>query len=66
MKKVINLMNDMCRVLISMERSGIKIDTNALAELEKEYTEELNILTNKLEVAAKNALGDTAFKFTHV
>ena len=64
MKKVINLMNDMCRVLISMERSGIKIDTNALAELEKEYTEELNILTNKLEVAAKNALGDTPFKLT--
>ena len=64
MQKAINLMNDMCRVLISMERSGIQIDIEALSNLEKEYSEELNTLKVSLDSLAKEALGDTPFKLS--
>ena len=64
MQKVVDLMNDMCRVLISMEQVGINIDVNALEKLENEYTNELAILTDKLEASAKNTLGDAPFKLT--
>ena len=62
--KLVSTMNDMCRVLIDMERAGIRIDTEALNKLERDYTKELKDLTIDLEEYARNALGDTPFKLT--
>lgn len=64
MQKPLKLMNEMCRVLIDMERAGIRIDMTELDRLEKEYKEELSILTTRLEEMAREALGDTPFKLT--
>lgn len=64
MQKALNLMNEMCRVIVDMERSGIRIDTDALEELEITYKKELVILKSRLEHLAVESLGDTPFKLT--
>ena len=35
MSAIASMMNDFCRVLIDVERNGIKIDLDALNELER-------------------------------
>jgi len=61
MKKVVDLMNDFCYVLIQMELSGIRIDMSELLRLEKEFEEELIILSRTLENLVREAVGDTPF-----
>ena len=50
MQKPLKLMNEMCRVLIDMERAGIRIDITELDRLEKEYKEELSIYNLRARV----------------
>lgn len=64
MSAIASMMNDFCRVLIDVERNGIKIDLDALNELEREYTEEYKELENRLEILARNSLGDTPFNLS--
>ena len=49
----------MTEVLSSLERTGIKIDPTVLAEIEKEYRDEMNALEVKLQRMAEEAMGDT-------
>ena len=49
----------MTEVLSSLERTGIKIDPIVLAEIEKEYRDEMNALEVKLQRMAEDAMGDT-------
>jgi hypothetical protein len=49
----------MTEVLSSLERTGIKIDPIVLAEIEKEYRDEMNALEVKLQRMAEEAMGDT-------
>ena len=60
-KKVVDLMNDFCYVLTQMELSGIRIDMSELLRLEKEFEEELVILSRTLEDLVREAVGDTPF-----
>ena len=64
MHDILDIMNDFCKVLIQVERNGIKIDIDALDALEKEYTEEYNNLENKLDSLVREAMGDTPFKLS--
>jgi DNA polymerase I-like protein with 3'-5' exonuclease and polymerase domains len=50
---------EMTDVLASLERTGIKIDPSALADIEKEYRDEMNALEVKLQRMAEEAMGDT-------
>jgi len=50
---------EMTDVLANLERTGIKIDPSALADIEKEYREEMNALEVKLQRMAEEAMGDT-------
>tara|TARA_Y100000015_G_scaffold9479_2_gene8993 strand:+ start:1470 stop:3617 length:2148 start_codon:yes stop_codon:yes gene_type:complete len=58
------LMNDNMQVLIEMERNGIKIDLEALDQVEKEYLEEKEILTKRQSKIAAEVLGDTPFNLS--
>ena len=49
----------MTEVLSSLERTGIKIDPIVLADIEKEYRDEMNALEVKLQRMAEDAMGDT-------
>lgn len=64
MEKIIKLMNEFCDVLIQIERNGITIDITALDNLEKEYRTEHEKLKEKLDILARNALGDTPFSLS--
>jgi DNA polymerase I-like protein with 3'-5' exonuclease and polymerase domains len=50
---------EMTDVLANLERTGIKIDPSALADIEKEYLNEFNELGSKLQAMAEHAMGDT-------
>ena len=50
---------EMTDVLANLERTGIKIDPQSLAEIEKEYRDEMNELEIKLQRMAEEAMGDT-------
>lgn len=55
----IELMEEFCVCLTDIETNGIKIDTDELDKLEKEYKIELRILNNYLEKAVFELMGDT-------
>ena len=57
-------MNEFCKVLIQVERNGIKIDIEALEELKKEYTIKHKNLEDELKILAQKALGDRPFKIS--
>lgn len=57
--RTIKMMNEMCVTLTQMERNGIKIDLQALDELEVEYKAEYELLTKELNMLAQEAMGDT-------
>ena len=61
MKKITGIMNNFCKVLIKIERNGIKIDVDALNKLEKEYLVEYSELEEKLNSLARQSLGDATF-----
>ena len=50
---------EMTEVLANLERTGIKIDPQSLAEIEKEYRDEMNELETRLQHMAEEAMGDT-------
>lgn len=56
---ILKVMNEFLPVLVEMERSGVKIDTEALAEVEKEFVEERRLLEAKLTQSIRDAMGDT-------
>lgn len=56
---IVKLSNDLCLVLIDMERKGMKIDMNALQDVKHEYQEEYERLTAELQEMIKEAMGDT-------
>ena len=64
MKPALDVMNEFCYVLTQMERDGMRIDVNALNELEVEYKAELSELTETLHTLARKSLGDTPFSLT--
>lgn len=59
MKRVIQLTNTLCHVIIGMERAGMAIDLEALAEVKQEYEQEKEELENNLSKTAKEVMGDT-------
>ena len=64
MHNLLNIMNDFCKVLIQIERNGIKVDINALDKLETEYKEEYENLNYELEILARSSMGDIPFRLT--
>ena len=46
-------------VLADIERNGIKINRATLADIRKEYEDELFTLERRLQELAANAMGDT-------
>ena len=64
MHDLLNTMNDFCKVLIQMERNGIKVDIDALDKLESEYKKEYESLNYELELLARNSMGDIPFRLT--
>lgn len=59
MDKPIVMMNEFCRVLIDMERAGVKIDEEALAKVELDFTNEAEKLKFDLNTMVKKYMGDT-------
>ena len=49
----------MTDTLSRIESNGLKINLDTLAQIEKEYEEEMHTLENKLRELAKRAMGDT-------
>ena len=49
----------MTDTLSRIESNGLKINLDTLAQIEKEYEEEMHTLENKLRELAKKAMGDT-------
>ena len=64
MHTLLDIMNDFCKVLIQVERSGIKVDINALDKLEAEYKKEYENLNYELEILARNSVGDNPFNLS--
>lgn len=59
LKKTIHMMEEFCRVLATMERNGVTIDEEALLQVEKEFTEEAEMLKVDLEKLVREVMGDT-------
>ena len=49
----------MTNVLTRIEMNGLKVNLDTLDEIEEEYIKELTHLENKLQIMAKEAMGDT-------
>jgi len=64
MHNLLKIMNNFCKVLIQIERNGIKIDISALDKLESEYKKEYETLNYELETLARNSMGDIPFKLS--
>ena len=59
MKQTLRLSFEMTDTLSRIESNGLKINLDTLAQIEKEYEEEMHTLENKLRELAKKAMGDT-------
>jgi DNA polymerase I-like protein with 3'-5' exonuclease and polymerase domains len=57
-EKILQLMNDFLLVLVDMELAGVQLDINLLRRLEQEYGEELDILSNQLQIEIQKVMGD--------
>lgn len=57
--KTIDMMNEFCRTLATIERNGVKIDEEALNHVEQEFTKEAEQLTYDLNATVKEVMGDT-------
>lgn len=57
--KTIDMMNEFCRVLVDMERAGVKIDEEALLKVEADYVDEAEHLKFWLNAKVKEVMGDT-------
>ena len=49
----------MTNTLSRIEHNGLKINTDTLEDIEKQYMDEMTMLETKLNRLAKNAMGDT-------
>lgn len=58
MAKAVQLSNDFLPVLVDLERTGIKIDIEALTEIEAEYAKEEEALTTVLKALVYDVMGD--------
>jgi len=58
LRKTRNMMNEMLKVLLEMERNGIHIDLEELETVEKEYTEEKERLENRMYEICRTVMGD--------
>lgn len=54
-----DLSNEMLLTLVQMERNGIYIDQNALADVKQEFTEEKAELEKRLQQIVEEVMGDT-------
>lgn len=59
LRKTIEMMNEFCGVLVELERNGVKIDEEALNKVEKEFTEEAELLKFDINKVVKRVMGDT-------
>ena len=59
LSKTVSMMNEFCRTLVNIERAGVKIDTEALELVAKEFTEEAEQLKHDLNSYVKRYMGDT-------
>ena len=57
--KTVKMMNEFTVVLTDMERNGIHVDINALADVEKQYRAEYAYLRAEIEKTIYNKMGDT-------
>ena len=58
LRPVFDLMNEMLEFLVEIESNGIKIDLDALAEVEKGFTAEQAEITKRLEDIVRDVMGD--------
>ena len=56
MKQTLRLSFEMTDTLSRIESNGLKINLDTLAQIEKEYEEEMHTLENKLRELAKKAM----------
>ena len=59
LKPVFTLMNEMTQFLVEIERNGIKIDMDALDEVEEEFVTEKAQIEKRLEEIVREVMGDT-------
>ena len=59
MKETLKLSFEMTDTLSRIEHNGLKINLETLAQIEKEYEQEMHTLEIKLRELAKKAMGDT-------
>lgn len=59
LKKTVHMMHEFCKVLLEMERPGIQIDMNALAEVKHKFMQEVFELKTDLAPMVKKVMGDT-------
>lgn len=59
MDKTILMMEEFCKVLVSMERAGVKIDEEALKKVEEDFTDEAEKLKFDLNTLVKKYMGDS-------
>jgi len=59
MKQTLKLSFEMTNTLSRIEHNGLKINTDTLEDIEKQYMDEMTMLETKLNRLAKNAMGDT-------
>lgn len=59
LRKTIDMSHEMCRVLIDLERTGVKIDDEALKKVETEFTAEAEQLKSELQLLVRKYMGDT-------
>jgi DNA polymerase I-like protein with 3'-5' exonuclease and polymerase domains len=57
--KTIDMMNEFCSVLVMIERNGVKIDLDALKQVEKQFTDEAEQLKFDLNAFVRKVMGDT-------
>ena len=58
MKQTLKLSFEMTNTLSRIEHNGLKINTDTLEDIEKQYMDEMTMLETKLNRLAKNAMGD--------
>lgn len=59
LRPTVDMMNEFCKVLVDMERTGVSIDEAALKLVEQDFTTELEDLKRELNLLVHQVMGDT-------
>lgn len=59
LRPTVDMMNEFCKVLVDMERTGVSIDEEALKQVEYDFTVEAEDLKRELNLLVHQVMGDT-------